>query len=197
MEWLPKCCHVCWLSRKWSTVVTAFKKLRYVEEVYPALEPTTSDKRHCCDKEKKEFKITTGFVLCFVACLILQGGQFGSNDPSTVRLYRKDRQGFSVSQLRNIMTRDTFTFICRYIHFYNNEYRKAKGAHRCETLFKIKHGFGAVQMGFLGMWVAGQHLTIDKSMVKYMGRAMTFNKYMLALQNAASKYFAFAVNVLR
>jgi hypothetical protein len=41
-------------------------------------------------------------------------------------------------------------------------------------LFKIKYALAAVQKGLISAWVAGKHVTIDESMVKYMSRAVSF-----------------------
>ena len=67
------------------------KKVRYFEDVRPNLVQSTRNKRHRGDKDKKKFKIKTGFGICFIARIVLQGAQFGSNNPSTARLYRKGR----------------------------------------------------------------------------------------------------------
>jgi hypothetical protein len=78
------------------------------------------------------------------------------------------------------MTRDAFTFMRRYLHFCDNRDRKPKGAPGYDPLFKVKFALHAVQQGLISAWIAGQHVTIDESMVKYMGRAVTFKQYMPA-----------------
>ena len=101
------------------------KKVQYFEDVRPDLVQSTRNKRHRRDKEKKKFKITTGFIICFIACIFLQGAQFCSNNPSTARLYRKGRYGISMPQLCSVMTRDAFTFMRRYVHFADNDKQRA------------------------------------------------------------------------
>ena len=83
----------------------------------------TSNKRHHGDKEKEQFNITTGYILCFIAHIIPQGAHFEADNPPTVRLYRKGRYGINIPHLCNITTRDAFTFMRRYIYFCNNKDR--------------------------------------------------------------------------
>ena len=59
----------------------------------PDLIPTTPNKRHLGNKGKKKFKITTGYIICFIAYIILQGAHFWADNPLTVRLYCKGHYG--------------------------------------------------------------------------------------------------------
>ena len=54
------------------------KKVSYFEDVLPNKARSTKNERHHVDKEKQRFKITTGFLLCFMAHILLQGVHFGS-----------------------------------------------------------------------------------------------------------------------
>ena len=96
------------------------KKVRYFEDVLPNKVRSTKNKRHRVDKEKQRFKITTGFVLCFMAHLLLQGAHFGSTKPGPERLYCKGQYGISAPVMRNMMTRDAYTFMRHNIHFADN-----------------------------------------------------------------------------
>ena len=87
------------------------KKRRYFEDVSNDQDSEVGDKRHRGDKETKKFAITPGFVICWVAHLIMQGALFGVNKPATSRLYRKSPHGINVPILQNVMTRDAFTFM--------------------------------------------------------------------------------------
>jgi hypothetical protein len=45
--------------------------------------------------------------------------------------------------------------------------------------------------GIQKLWIAGQHIAIDKSVIKYMGRAITFVQFMKnKLINYGIKVFA-------
>ncbi len=56
------------------------KKRPYLETVPTSTngEPT-SGRRHCADKQRVKWLITPGFIICWVAILILQGTHFGSD----------------------------------------------------------------------------------------------------------------------
>jgi hypothetical protein len=156
------------------------KKRRYFEDVWNDQDPEVGDRRHRGDKEKKKFAITPGFVICWVAHLIMQGALFGANKPATSRLYRKSPHGINVPILRNVMTRDAFTFMRRFVHFCDNQTRKRKGMHGYDPLCKVSYALDEMMKGMHRAWVAGKHVTIDESMIKYMGRAVSFVQYMPA-----------------
>ena len=42
--------------------------------------------RHCTNKERKKYKITTGYIFCWFAVLTLQGAHFGAYMPPTWKL---------------------------------------------------------------------------------------------------------------
>ena len=64
------------------------------------------------------------------------------------------------------MTLNVAMFIWQYIYFCDNEEQKVKSEHGYDTLFKVKYALNAVQKGLLIAWVAGQHVIIDKNMMK-------------------------------
>jgi hypothetical protein len=57
------------------------------------------------------------------------------------------------------MTRSAFEFIRRYIHFYDNEKRKAKGQPGYDPLFKITWILNSILNGIQS--AAGKYLAID------------------------------------
>ena len=83
--------------------------------------------RHRDNKEKQKFVISTGFVLCWFASLILQGALFGKSKPRANDLYAKEGYGINVPIIRNAMVRDTYKFMRRYIHFCDNDLKKKPG----------------------------------------------------------------------
>ena len=72
---------------------------------------------HRADKQHKKFNITSGFVLCWIACLILQGAHFGADKRSAGKLWRDQPYGLSLPYLQNAMTRNSYVFMRQYIHF--------------------------------------------------------------------------------
>ena len=81
---------------------------------------------HRGDKEKKKFKITTGFVICWIGYFIYLGALFGSNKPGGDVLYAGGAYGINIPLLRNVMVRDAYAFMRRFIHFCDNNKRKDK-----------------------------------------------------------------------
>ena len=111
--------------------------------------------RHRGDKEKKKYKITTGFVLCWVAHLILQGALFGERKPPLKTLYKKGAYGVNSPLLRNVMTRDACAFMRRYIHFCDNDKMKKPGKEGYDPLFEIMYVLEQVGIGIRRAWLAG------------------------------------------
>ena len=58
--------------------------------------------------------------------------------------------------------------------------RKAKGDIGYDSLFKVNFSLETMMNGMRKAWVAGKHVTIDESMIQYMGRAISYVQYMLS-----------------
>jgi len=178
--WSSKYCYEDWVVEKTGKDRDNIKKkVRYFEPV-PTDASRESHHRHRGDKEKEKFKITTGFILCWIGHLIFQGGMFGAHKPASTRLYRAAPHGINVPILRNVMKRDAFTFMRRFIHFCDNSKAKKKGEPGYDALFKVSYALDIMVSGIRKVWCAGQRVTIDESMIKYMGRAVGFVQYMPA-----------------
>ena len=111
--WSHKYCYVDWVEPKLGHDRDGNrKKRRYLKPVPPLKRGQRRDKRHRHrgDKERKKFKITPGFVMCWVATLIYQGAIFGSNKPGARTMYATGAYGVNIPILRNAMTRNAFTF---------------------------------------------------------------------------------------
>ena len=67
------------------------------------------------------------------------------------------------------MTRDAYTFMRRFIHFSDNSKRKGKGISGFDPLFKVQYPLDVMMKGMRSAWTAGKHVTIDESMIRYMG----------------------------
>ena len=112
--------------------------------------------------------------------LILQGAHFGADKRSAAKLWRSPPYGNLIPYLQNLMTRDAYVFMRQYIHFADNETRKAKGEIGYHALFKVKYALDVMMNGMKKSWTAGKHVTIDESMIRYMGRAISYVQYMPA-----------------
>ena len=73
-----------------------------------APEGLSKEVRNRCDKERKKFRITPGYILAWFAVLIIQGGHFGSNKPPSKALWKKAPRGIGLPYIRNWMTRDAY-----------------------------------------------------------------------------------------
>jgi len=78
------------------------------------------------------------------------------------------------------MMRDAFTFMHRFIHFSDSSKRKGKGISGFNPLFKVRYPLDVMMKGMRSDWTAGKHVTIDKSMIRYMGCAVSYVQYMPA-----------------
>ena len=76
------------------------------------------------------------------------------------------------------MTRDAYVFMRQYIHLADNATRKSKGEIGYHALFKVKYALDIMMEGMKKSWTAGKHVTIDESMIRYMGRAISYVQYM-------------------
>ena len=82
--------------------------------------------------------------------------------------------------LQNAMTKDAYTFMRRHIHFSDNSTRKPKGVSGYDPLYKVRYPLKVMMKGMRRAWNAGKHVTIDESMIRYMGRAVSYVQYMPA-----------------
>ena len=171
-----------WVVVKEAFTVDGVKKKRSIYKDVPALtnRRATPGRRHRGDTERVKFKATQGFVLCWVGILILQGAHFGADKRSSRMLWRNPPHGISIPYVRNSMSRDAYEFMRRSIKFCDNTKRKERNVAGYDPLFKVRYPLEVMMKGMRGAWIAGQHVTIDESMIKYMGRAVTFIQYMPA-----------------
>ena len=180
--WTKKFCYKDWVVEKFASDRDGNQKKRrhFVEVPAKTGRNITPGRRHRADKERKQYTVTAGFVLCWVAMLILQGAHFGSDKRSAAKLWRAPPYGLSISYLQNSMTRDAYVFMRQYIHFADNATRKSKGEIGYHAFFKVKYALDIMMEGMKKSWTAGKHVTIDESMIRYMGRAISYVQYMPA-----------------
>jgi hypothetical protein len=95
-------------------------------------------------------------------------------------LWRNPPHGISIPYVRNSMLRDAYEFMRRSIKFCDNMKQKEHNVAGYDPLFKVRYPLEVTMKGLRGAWIAGQHVTINKSMIKYMGCVVTFLQYMPA-----------------
>ncbi len=114
------------------------KKRPYLKTVPASTngEPTPG-RRHCADKEQVKWCIAPGFIICWVAILILQGAHFGSDKKLLRKMWQRPPYGISMPYVQNTMQRDAFEFLWQYIHFANNYQWPKQSDNKYDPPFKV------------------------------------------------------------
>jgi hypothetical protein len=110
--------------------------------------------------------------------LVLQGALFGSEKRTLQKMWQKAPYGRSLPYIWNAMSHNAYEFLQCNIHFANNSLQQPEGSEGCDPLFKVRYPLDVIGKGLQKIWTAGQHITIDESMIKYCGRAVAFIQYM-------------------
>jgi hypothetical protein len=129
---------------------------------------------------KKKRNITAGYIMAWHGINLIFGGHFGSNKGDTRKFWRNPPHGIVLPYVRNSMTKDSYEFLRRYIHFADNSMQNRKGECGYDPLLKVRAVIDAMMKGLRKIWTAGKYVTIDESMIKYMGRAISYVQYMPA-----------------
>jgi hypothetical protein len=140
-----------------------------------------SNARHCWKpmEGERQYDVSKSFVIAWFGILISTGALFsGDNNRGINAIYKEDRYGIAVPYIQNTMTKKAFTFMRNFIHFSKTKDQKQRGERGYDPLFKISHITKLIMKGIRGAWVAGDKITIDESMIRYMGRAVAFIQYM-------------------
>jgi hypothetical protein len=67
-----------------------------------------------------------------------------------------------------------------FIHFANNNERAPRNHPNYDPLHKVRHMLNTIMDGIRKVWSAGMNITIDESMIRYSGRAVSWVQYMPA-----------------
>ena len=114
------------------------------------------------------------------AFLVLQGGHFGSTKRDSLKMLRKSPRGLALPYVRNAMPLAAYEFMRSYVHFADNSKWVDKGLPGYDPLFKVRYPMTLFMKGIRKAWVAGKHVTVDESMITYVGRAVSYVQYMPA-----------------
>ena len=106
------------------------------------------------------------------------GGHYGSYKPPSRAFWAAPPFGISHPYIQNALTVHSFEFMRRYFHPADNSKQIPKGRRGYDPLFKIQYVWKMVLKGLRAAWVAGKHITIDESMIKYKGKYVGFVQYM-------------------
>lgn len=118
-------------------------------------------------------------MLAWLGCTIYAGALFsGDNNRGIDAIYSDSSYGMSVPFIHNTMTQDAFIFMRNYIHFSRTRNQKKSGQAGYHPLFKVNTIIKMLMERIRTVWIAGPRITIDESMIRYMGRAVAFIQYM-------------------
>ena len=181
-ELTDKYCYKDWVVEKTATDSDGNLKKRPYLKTVPAMtdgQPTPG-RHHRMDCNQDKWKITPGFVICWVAIIIIQGAHFGSDKKSMRKMWQRPPYGISIPYVQNTMRRDAFEFMRQHIHFTDNYQRPKTTDKNYDPLFKVTYVLKEVGSGIRRVWQAGKDVSLDESMIKYCGRAIAFIQYMPA-----------------
>ena len=95
-------------------------------------------------------------------------------------MWPKPPHEISIPYVNNAMSRDEFEFIWRNIHFSEISDINNKGVRGYDPLLNFSYPLEKFMKGMRGLWTARKHVTIEKSMIKYMGKSVTYVQYIPA-----------------
>ena len=122
-----------------------------------------------------------GFVLYFIAPLITSGRSLWKAIKDTGRVcVDPPPHGSSLPYVRNAIPRNAYEYMRRHIRFADNSKLVVKGLPGYDVLFKVRYPMTDLMLGIRRAWVPGKHITIDESIISYMGRAVSLVQYMPA-----------------
>ena len=139
----------------------------------------TPGRQHYTDKEKPKHNIASGSIIFWISILIINGAHFGSEKRSACKLWRRSPHGFYFPYIHNTMTIWSFKFMRWYMHFSDNKKQIPKGVLGYDPLFKVRDALDKMMKVMSSAWNTGKHVTIDESMIKYMGHAVFYVQYIL------------------
>ena len=138
--------------------------------------PDDPDRRHRHPDGRRWISITVGYVLAFLSILMLRGA-YGIR--STSLFWEGSPEGISAPFVQNLMPRDNYVQMRRFIHFVDSE-SLPQGPHipGWHPLQKILPVLKTVQSTMQAAWTLGRNIVIDESMILYNGRAIRWVQYM-------------------
>ena len=95
-------------------------------------------------------------------------------------MWRAHPYGVRIPYIQNAMSRGAYVFMRRYIHFADNHRQAEKGQPGYDALYKVRYPLDIMMAGIRAALTAGKHVTVDESMIRYMGGAVTYVQYMPA-----------------
>jgi hypothetical protein len=120
----------------------------------PCSPDTPGARYHVKKGSKYSCGITTGYVLAWVAILILQGAHFGTQKRSAKKMWRQPPYEINLSYVQDSMTLMSYEFMHSYIHFADNGRRpQPAGEQGYDPLFKVTYTLDTMMSGIQGWLV--------------------------------------------
>ena len=143
------------------------------------LQPCTAadrDRRHRHPDGRRWINITIGYILAFLSILMLRGA-YGVRSVSL--FWEEAPEGVSAPFVQNLLPRDNFVQMRRYLHFVDSEAlplgSHVKGWHPLQKIIPV---LKVVQLTMQAAWTLGKNIVIDESMILYNGRAIQWVQYL-------------------
>ena len=126
--------------------------------------------------KSKNFEFTPGYVICWIGILIYYGSIGTKKSP--LNFWVRMPYGLYAPWIQNVMTQDSFKNCRRFIHLSDVITPNRRVTSGYDPLSKIRYVMKKIMSALRSGWIAGKKVTIDESMVKYCGRAVSFIQYM-------------------
>ncbi|XP_071479178.1 piggyBac transposable element-derived protein 4-like [Diadema antillarum] len=121
---------------------------------------------------KKWSKTSAGELIIFWALCMLMGVV----GKPLIQLYWSTRQSIQTPFFGQIMTRDRFQLLLRFLHFNNNDEAKERDDPNYDPLFKLRPFYNAVTKAFSTVFTPWRSIAIDEALIRFYGR-LSFKTY--------------------
>jgi len=116
--------------------------------------------------------VTIGEIYTFFAIII----QMGHDQHGSLKDYWSREEQYCTPFYSNVMVRDCFFHILRFLHFEDNDNPPSCDDPDYDRLWKIRKIFDILSNKFCEMYNPTEHLAVDKVIVSYKGRVI-FQQY--------------------
>jgi hypothetical protein len=120
--------------------------------------------------------VTAGFIIVWLGAAII----LGATKLRSADMMFSTHYNTNIPYVQNALGRDAFRQIRQFIHFADNNAQPKKGAAGWSPLQKVAPVLDVILVTLAAAWILGKRITIDESMIKYTGRAISFIQYMPA-----------------
>ena len=131
------------------------------------------NKRH---RAREGYHFTSGYIICWIGILIYYRSL--GTDKSPQSFWIEMPYGIYAPWVQNAMTRDAFKECRRLIHLCGDVHVRHRVTSKYDPLAKVRYVLDKLMGTMRNAWIVGKRITIDESMIKYCGRAVSFIQYM-------------------